>query len=167
MKKKCANCGNEFEPREDHHKYCPDCISSHSGKQSSLSGLLLQSYYDALGNELKEVYIGIPEKLANLFATSNPALATKQLRDFFSMISRARKKAIIQRKMDAVKPILYQCLTHLNYQLERNVVPESFYKFMEHHLLLAEKDPESLEGFYHHLDSIVCYFPTRREKGGK
>lgn len=161
MKKNCEKCGKEFEPKQPHFRICPNCFKPTSNDQAVLSNLLLKSYYDQQGNLLKEVFIGIPEKLAILFAKDN--LATKQLRDFFQVILRARNKALLQG-INIAKPMIYECQRNATYQLKRRVIPVSFKKFLEHHLPLAELDEKSLDGFCQHMESIVAYFP--KEKGG-
>jgi len=120
--------------------------------------LLLKTYYDSNGNLLKEVFIGVPEELAVVFAREK--LTTKQLRDFFQTVLRARNTVRVYG-IERARPILYKCKPHLVYQKKREKIPQSFLKFMEHHLELAEKDKKSLDGFYQHLDSIVCYFPKQ------
>jgi len=161
MKKKCERCGREFEAREPHFRFCPNCFSSPQSEASNITGLLLKTYYDQKGHPLKEVYIDVPQKLANLFSNSRPQLAIKQLRDVHRKILNAKTKAML-KGIDHARTILFKCQTDLEYQLKRNVIPESFAQFMKHHLALAEKDEKSLEGFFQHLDSIVCYFPIKR-----
>lgn len=161
MKKKCERCGREFEPREPHFRFCPNCFSPTKSESPNLSGLLLKGYYDEKGHPQKEVYIDVPQKLATIFFSSKPQLAIKQLRDVHRKILRAKTKAML-RGMESARSILYECQRDLEYQLKRNVIPDSFVQFMKHHLALAEKDEKSLEGFFQHLDSIVCYFPIKR-----
>lgn len=161
MKKRCAKCGNEFDAKEPHHRLCRNCMSSPQSETPSLSGLLLKGYYDQKGQPLKEIYIDIPQKLANVFFNSRPPLASKQLRDIHREISRAKTKALL-KGIDTARSLLYECQRDLEYQLKRNVIPESFVQFMKHHLALAEKDEKFLEGFFKHLDSIVCYYPLKK-----
>ena len=161
MKKRCERCGKDFEPREPHFRFCPNCFSSPKGETSDLSGLLLKGYYNQEGHPLKEVYIDVPQKLADIFVTSKRSLTIKQLRDIHRKILKAKIKAIL-KGIDSARSILYECQRDLEYQLKRDVIPESFAQFMKHHLALAEKDEKSLEGFFQHLDSIVCYFPIKR-----
>lgn len=164
MRKKCEKCGKEFEAQQPHFKLCPNCFSS--SRRIDISALLLKSYYDRQGEPLKDVYIDIPQQLANIFASSKPSLGTKQLRDFHRRILKSRTKANL-RGINSVKYILYECQRDIEYQLKRRVIPRSFALFMKHHLALAEADEKALEGFYQHLDSIVCYFPVKeRNRGG-
>lgn len=165
---KCAKCGKPFSPKQSWQKICYQCFSA--SKQSFSSSnpqipdeLLLKNYHDANGILLKEVFISIPERLASLFASDMPPLATKQLRDFHLTISRARNTAIL-KGINTVKQDLYKCQRDITYQLKREVIPKSFSQFMEHHLTLSEKDEKSLDGFCQHLESIIAYFP--KEKGG-
>jgi CRISPR/Cas system CSM-associated protein Csm2 small subunit len=161
MKKKCERCGREFEARDPHFRFCPNCFSSPQSEASNITGLLLKAYYDQKGHILKDIYIDYPQKLANIFFNSRPPLAIKQLRDVHRKILSAKTKAMLNG-IDHARSILFKCQTDLEYQLKRNVIPESFAQFMKHHLALAEKDEKSLEGFFQHLDSIVCYFPIKR-----
>jgi CRISPR/Cas system CSM-associated protein Csm2 small subunit len=161
MKKRCEKCGKEFEARQPHFRLCSSCIQPVKSESSLSAELLLQSYHDSKGNFLKEVYINTPPKLANILFNSKPSLGLKQLRDFHQRILKAKTKAML-RGIDAARFILYECRTDLEYQLKRGVVPETFGAFMRHHLALAEKDERSLEGFFKHLDSVVCYFPIKK-----
>jgi len=161
MKKRCERCGKEFEPREPHFKFCPSCFSPPRSETPDLSGLLLKTYYDHGGHPLKEVYIDVPQKLGDIFSKSKRPLTIKQLRDVHRKILKAKTKALL-KGIDPARSILYECQKDLEYQLKRDVIPESFVQFMKHHLALAEKDEKSLEGFFQHLDSIICYFPIRK-----
>jgi CRISPR/Cas system CSM-associated protein Csm2 small subunit len=167
MRKKCENCGKEFEARQEHFKLCPNCFSArqHSAnsfhKPSISSNELLPNYYDKDGVLLKEVFIDIPECLANAFFKDG--LSVKQLRSFHTVILQARNKSFLNGIVSA-RPILYKLEPEIECQLKRKVIPQSFADFIKHHLKLAVKDIESLEGFFQHLDSIVCYFP--HFKGG-
>ncbi len=158
MKKICEKCGKEFEANQPHFKFCPDCFSK-SQFEILPSEFLLNSYFDKEGNFLKEVYIDLPQKIANIFFKNK--LAIKQLRDVHRKILKAKTKAMI-KGIQFARNILYECQRDLEYQLKRNIVPECFVKFMKHHLIIAEKDEKSLEGFFQHLDSIVCYFPIKK-----
>ncbi len=164
MRKKCENCGREFEAIQPHFKVCPDCFSFHKPRRSDISELLLKAYYNEENNLLKEVFIGVPEELARIFAYSKPPLATKQLRDFHLVILRARNKALIQG-IDIARSILWECRRNVAYHLKRGIIPRSFKDFLEHHLALAEGNERMLDGFCQHLESIVAYFP--KEKGGQ
>jgi CRISPR/Cas system CSM-associated protein Csm2 small subunit len=118
--------------------------------------LLLKTYFDENGNLLKEIYIELPNNVAELF--SRDRLKIKQLRDFYSIISGVRNKALL-KGIEQARPLLWQCVSKLEYQLKREIIPQSFVDFMKHHIELAQKDEKSLDAFYQHLDSIVCYFP--------
>lgn len=141
----------------------PECFNcAKQVRQATLDqNLLLQSYFDEAGNLLKEVFIDVPQKIAVDFY--NQGLKIKQLRDFHSRIAFANKKSLL-KGIDAARSLLWECRTHLEYQLKRNVIPESFAEFVRNHIELAEKNEKNLEGFYEHLNSIVCFFP--KERGG-
>lgn len=159
MRKKCEKCGEEFEARETYHKYCRRCMGQPAAKVvRDVSEFLLTSYHDAKGNLLKEVYIDQPKTLSEIFA--NDRLAIKQLRDFHQRIQKARNKALL-KGIEAARHLLYECRREVEYQLKRGVIPSSFAQFMKHHLQIAEKNDKSLEGFFQHIDSIVCYFPIK------
>lgn len=158
MKKKCEKCGKEFEAYQEGFRFCPSCFSPK--KKSTLPPqLLLQTYYNSKGNPLREIYIGTPEELAKIF--ERDGLGTKQLRDFHQRILKAWNTATL-KGIEAARPYLYECAAHSEYQLQREKIPETFAQFIKHHLALAEKDEKSLDGFYHHLDSLVCYFPRKK-----
>lgn len=55
---------------------------------------LLEAYYDKDGNMIKEIFIGIPQKVAEIFFRQG--LAIKQLRDFHGAIAKARAKAMLK-----------------------------------------------------------------------
>ena len=155
MNKKCEKCGKEFKASQPHFRLCPNCFSSN---RSNLSDFLLKSYFDQENNLLKEVFIGVPDELASIFANSKPPLTTKQLRTFHQVILKARTKALL-KGIKVARPILWKCKTDAAYQLKRRLIPLSFVRFLEHHIPLAEKDEEALDGFFQHFDNIVCYFP--------
>ncbi|HPD61185.1 MAG TPA: type III-A CRISPR-associated protein Csm2 [Thermodesulfobacteriota bacterium] len=161
MLKKCEQCGKAFEASQPYHKTCPECFTSRKSSEVPAE-FLLETYFDEKGNFLREVFIGLPEILAKRFAGSG--LSTKQLRDFHLLITRARNKAFLQ-EINVAKPILWECERNVFYQLKRNAIPPNFARFLEHHLRLAEKNQNMLDGFCQHLESIIAYFP--KEKGGK
>lgn len=161
MKKKCEKCGKEFEAKEMYFRFCPNCFQASQSVPDLPSELLLKDYYDQDGHPVKEVYIDTPQKIANVFVKSKPQLGLKQLRDFHRKILKAKTNSIL-KGIEAARPILYECHRDIEYQLKREVIPESFAQFMKHHLALAEKDEKSLEGFFQHLDSILCYFPIKK-----
>jgi len=164
MKKKCEKCGKDFEPAQPHFKTCRNCHLSQNRSlpTTSINDLLLPSFHDSSGNLTKNVFIDIPAQLASIFANDNPNLASKQLRDFYNIILRARNKSIL-KGMVVVRPILWECQRNAEYQLKRNVIPQSFFKFLEHYIKLAEKDEKPLDGFCQHIQSIIAYYP--KEKG--
>lgn len=161
MTKVCKICGKNFEPKQEHFEICFNCYKTQPKRediknQLVSSNLLLNSYFDSNGNIVREVFIDVPKQISLIFNKDN--LKIKQLRDFYQIISKARKVAMM-KGIDDARQILWQCKTQLEYQKKRGVIPQSFFHFMEHNLNLAEKDEKHLDAFYHHLDSIVCYFP--------
>jgi len=160
MQKRCEMCGKMFEAKQEHFKICFECYrktQSKSKEKTSLpQDLLLKTYFDENGNLLKDIFIELPAKIAELL--SRDGLKIKQLRDFYSIISGARTKALL-KGIEIARPLLWQCVSKLEYQLKREIIPQSFADFMKHHIELAQKDEKSLDAFYQHLDSIVCYFP--------
>ena len=161
MKKKCEKCGNEFEASKPFHRNCPACYSPKSITPGNLSKLFLKAYHDQKGNLLQDIFIGVPKELATIFARDK--LATKQLREFYQKILRARNKAFING-IDTVKPILFACRRDAAYQLKRGIISRSFDQFLEHHLSLAGKDEKMLDGFCQHFESVIAYYP--KDKGG-
>ncbi len=162
MRKRCKECGKEFEAKDLKHDTCHECFQKRKSKKDNVDNYLLQNYYDKEGNLIKDVFIGIPEDLAKLF--SNSDLSSKQLREFFFKIKKARNTAFL-KGMEKARPLLWECFRDIEYQHRREIIPYNFHKFMKHHLSLAEKDQNSLEGFCEHLESILAYFT--KEKGGE
>lgn len=158
---RCKGCGKMFIPSKPYFKTCYSCYLKQPKQAPLSSDLLLQNYYDDNGNLVKEVFIGIPQRIADILAKDG--LGTKQLRDFHALISRARNKSML-KGIDYVRPVLWECQKNAAYQAKRDIICQSFVRFLEHHLSIAEKSEENLEGFYQHFDSVVCYFP--KEKGG-
>lgn len=153
---KCESCGKVFKPSKPHFKTCYACHSKQQNRKSLPENLLLRSYCDDSGNIKKEIFIGVPETLATIFARDG--LKNSQLRDFHCRISRARNKCVL-KGIDTVRPMLWECQKHSAYQVKRQQIPESFVMFIKHHIQIAEKSEENLEGFYQHFDAVVCYFP--------
>lgn len=154
MRKICEKCGREFEAKQSHFRLCSSCFSSR--QRINISSLLLETYYDDKNNLLKEIFIGLPEKLAKIFHKDK--LTITQLINFYQKIQRACNNALLHG-IDIAKPIIYECHRDLEYQLKRGLIPRSFFKFMKHHLEIAEKNEKELEGFRQHLESILAYFP--------
>lgn len=161
MKKRCEKCGKEFDAKDQQFKFCQSCFMSSKADYSCISNYLLDNYYDAEGHPLKEIYIGTPQKIADIFVKSRPSLTIKQLRDVHRQILKAKTKAML-KGIESARHILYECERDLEYQLKRKIIPSSFMQFMKHHLAIAEKNEKLLEGFFKHLDSIVCYFPIKQ-----
>jgi len=163
MKKRCERCGKEFEATLPGHRLCPNCFSSWRkdppSREPLSAQMLLTAYHDKEGNALKEVFVGVPEKLASIF--DRDGLAIKQLRDFHRRIAKARNVSVL-KGIGPARPLLYECLAHTEYQLKREKIPGTFAQFVRHHVALAEKDEKSIEGFFQHIDSVVCYFPKQR-----
>jgi len=166
--KRCEECGNEFEPRQPHHRLCSDCVRRRLPERSSsdqrretrhLRDFLLDSYYDEKGNPVKELFIDYAQELARLF--DRDKLSRKQLRNFFGIVTRAKNIALLKGLGEA-RPVLYECQATVESQLNRDAIPRSFAEFMKHHLELASRSERDLEGFQKHLNCILCYFPIRK-----
>ncbi len=156
---KCENCGRMFAPSRPHFKTCYSCHAKQQERASLPADLLLRNYYDNNNNLVKEVFIGIPKQIADILARDE--LTIKQLRDFHSQVLDARNKSIL-KGIDCARPVLWECQKNLAYQSGRRKVPKTFVSFIEHHISIAEESGQNLEGFYQHLDSVLCYFPRER-----
>lgn len=173
MKKNCIKCKKEFDAIKDFYKYCSKCQSERilktdmgkreipANQNDDLHDLLLNSYVDSNGNPLKEIYLEVPDKLANIFVKEE--LSIKQLRDFLKKIANARIKAFSKKGIESARPLLYECENDLKYQfLRRKVINKGFFDFMVHHLNLAKENVNNLDYFYKHLDSILCSYPEKK-----
>ncbi|OQX79253.1 MAG: type III-A CRISPR-associated protein Csm2 [Candidatus Omnitrophica bacterium 4484_70.1] len=156
MEKICKICGRKFEAKQEHFDICYECYTKQKQKQDKISALFIDEYFDAEGRLKKEIFIDIPEKIAHLL--SQDGLKINQLREFYQIISKAYREGI-RKGLKEVLPILWKCKPQLEYQRKRDIVPQSFVDFMNHHLNLAQKDIKHLEAFFQHFDAVVCYFP--------
>ena len=152
MGKKCRKCGQIFDD-----SLCSRCAQY---MRLEIKDLLLEDYYDNKGDLVKDVFIGVPEKLANFFASKHPKLSSKQLRDVHLQILKARNIAML-KGFNRARPILWECSNHIRYQAGRGLVSREFEFFVKHHIDLAEKSEKMLEGFYKHIDAVVCYFKEK------
>jgi hypothetical protein len=160
----CEKCKKPFEAKKDYYRTCFKCSQASQGNViylDNINALLLKSYHDADGDLLREVFIGPPQKLADVFNQGKPRLSTKQLGEYFMKVQRAYKQAINDRDMGIARSMLWDIQPDLENQLKRGIIPVSFATFIKHHLALAEKSVNDLEGFYKHIYSIIRYYPKQ------
>lgn len=169
---KCPQCGEMFIKEKPHFKVCKKCnfknkdSLSNNSENSEISYLLLKEYYDEEGNIKKEIFIGIPQKIAKIFEqeiipNTRKHLSNKQVRMFHSDIARIRG-LLLRKKFSELRQHLMESLIKMEYQLKRDLVTKSFSEFYRHHINIALTSEKEFEGFYHHFDSVVSYFNPER-----
>lgn len=157
MRKTCESCGKEFEARDPRHKTCYDCFrASSSVGRSEIP--LLSDYFDEKGNLTKDVFVETPKRIANIL--QHDRVSMKSVRSFYNKILQARERTRL-KDFNSAKPVLYELYSEIDDKLNRNVkgFPRSLAVFLRHHLSLAEKNENMLEGFYKHLRAVISYLP--------
>ncbi|MFQ6052028.1 MAG: hypothetical protein ACE5K4_10080 [Candidatus Hydrothermarchaeota archaeon] len=156
MLKKCERCGKEFDARDPTHKICQGCFRERN-KGYIPEELLIRSYFNDRGNFIEDIFIDIPERLANIFHYDG--LKNTQARYFYNKILRAKEIAL-REGFDSARPILNECVPEIQGKLNRRIsgFTESFASFLKHHLS-SIKDERTLEAFYKHIKSVLDFLP--------
>src|SRR3990170_3650325 len=131
MKRKCEKCGNEFVPKEPHHKICHECnrkvceglAGADSPKAKLPDDYLTRGYFDENGYLREGIFKGDAKVVAGVLA--NLRMTPTSLRAFYNKL-----KAIENRyknsnnNFDLIKPNLYTFERDVAYQVSRGVVSE-------------------------------------------
>ena len=165
MNKKCVQCGNEFTPKEAHHKVCADCNKKRyeaiSGFDKSTARLpndyLKDGYFDDKGYLRAGIFKEDAKEVANVLATLK--MTPTALRAFYNKLKAIESKYNTSgNNFDFIKPNLYAFERDVAYQVSRNVVSEEFRKFINKNAELALKGPKEFKGFIEHFLSVLAYF---------
>jgi len=171
MKKKCEKCGNEFVPKEPHHKICHECnrkvreglAGADSPKAKLPDDYLTRGYFDENGYLREGIFKGDAKVVAGVLAGLR--MTPTSLRAFYNKL-----KAIENRyknsnnNFDLIKPNLYAFERDVAYQVSRGVVSEEFRKFINKNAELAIKGPKEFKGFIEHFLSVLSYFKDVSKK---
>lgn len=165
MKKKCQECGNEFTPKEPHHKICFEC---NKRKRESSAGTdkprlrlpnnyLSNSYFDEKGYLREGIFKEEAKEVAKVLAAIR--MTPTSLRAFYNKLKAIENKYnASNNNFDLIKPNLYAFERDVAYQVSRGVVDEEFRKFIVVNAELAIKGPKEFKGFIEHFLSVLAYF---------
>lgn len=164
MKKKCQECGKEFEPKEQYHKTCFQCNkkkneSSYVGGNQS-HGLpdnyLKDGYFDEKGYLRAGIFKEEAKEVANILAALR--MTSTSLRAFYNKLKEIESRYKTTNNFDSIKSSLYAFERDVAYQVSRGVVQNEFRKFINFNATLASKGPKELNGFVKHFLSVLSYF---------
>lgn len=166
MKKKCMQCGNEFIPKEPHHKVCFDCNNKKryegaSGLDKSTPRLsndyLKDGYFDVNGYLRDGIFKEDAKEVATVLAGLK--MTSTSLRAFYNKLKAIESKyKASNNNFDLIKPNLYAFERDVAYQISRGVVSEEFRKFINKNAELAINGPKEFKGFIEHFLSVLAYF---------
>lgn len=165
MRMKCQECGNEFVPKEPHHKICFDCnkrkykssIDFERSKIKLPDNYLDKGYFDEKKYLREEIFKGEAKEVARVLATLR--MTPTSLRAFYNkLIAIENKYKASNNNFDLIKASIYAFERDVAYQVSRGVVSEEFRKFINKNAELAKKGPEEFKGFKEHFLSVLAYF---------
>lgn len=165
MKKTCSECGQEFIPKEQHHKVCGNCnrkrYDSNAGFDRPAAKLpedyLINSYFDGKGQLRAGIFKEEARVVANVLASLR--MTPTSLRAFYNKLKAIENQyRISNNNFDLIKPKLYAFERDVAYQVSRGVVSEEFRKFINKNAELACQGPKEFKGFVEHFLSVLAYF---------
>lgn len=161
VKKKCADCGKEFVPKEAHYKTCFDCAKKKKDggfPNAKLPATYLNdSYFDDKGHLREGIFKEEAKTVANVLAAEG--MTPTALRVFYNKLKAIESRYKSSRNdFDLIKPSLYAFERDVAYQASRGVVKEEFRKFITTNAALAAKGPKEFKGFIEHFLSVLAYF---------
>lgn len=161
VKKKCADCGKEFFPKEAHHKTCFECAKKK--KDGGFPPLKLpanylnNSYFDDKEHLREGIFKEEAKEVANILASEG--LSPTALRVFYNKLKAIESRYKSSKNdFELIKPNLYAFERDVAYQASRGVVREEFRKFITINAALAAKGPKEFKGFIEHFLSVLAYF---------
>ncbi len=161
MKKKCADCGKEFMPKEAHHKTCFDCAKKKKSGGTVPEGLPLgylekvaKGYFDENHCLGEEYLTGMASDVAKSFGTK---LKNHQLRRFYGHIKAADNRLKMTGDWPCVKLDVKKLSALVAEAKGKDKVPDSFYKFMDANIKQIQ-NKNDFEAFVEHFQAIVAYF---------
>lgn len=179
-KRKCDNCGKEFEPREEWHRFCsPTCRDQASGSgrpshhfpgQSSNPNVrtnfrfgpdyLKDGYFEKTENDciLRAEYLDqVSEEISKLLGSRG--MKNHQMRRFFNKARGIQTKLKRVENFGAIKADIFSFRADVVYAVGRKVVPEEFKQFIDPNVNLAVQNECNFEkGFLRHFESVLAYF---------
>lgn len=180
IKKKCKQCGKEFEPSNYKHDTCPTCFGTSqkgdspmsqkndhkkheyqdsSNKQSSNlpHHLKLNHFYTENNALRKEIFIDTAEEIARIF--NRDKLTTAAMRRFFESVRAANERFVHDTEKNFNKAMegIYRLKPLAHKSQERGITKQSFTEFMDWYIDLTAKEPRNLKGFKELFMSIIGY----------
>ncbi|MBF0566516.1 MAG: hypothetical protein HQK89_14905 [Nitrospirae bacterium] len=166
----CVSCGNEFVPKEEHHKKCPGCFRK--GNESVTQSNILQtdylngSYYDDKGCLKKEIFIKFADEVAKDLLDKNlkPQMTPTAVRAFYNRLKFIESQYKKNLDFRRVKEGLWELQSLAVSQEKRGVIPSPFYIFVKKNVECAEKDENGdieFKGFIKHFFSVLAHFKEK------
>lgn len=165
VKKKCIECGKEFEPKEAYHKLCIDCNRKNresggnavSIKMKISDDYLKDGYFDEKGYLREGIFKDEAKEIAQILASLR--MTPTSLRVFYNKVKAIENRyQASNNNFDLIKSSLYAFERDVAYQVSRRVVPEEFRKFIVRNTEIAIKGPKEFKGFVEHFLSVLAYF---------
>jgi CRISPR-associated protein Csm2 len=165
MKKKCQECGEEFLPKEPHHKICFSCNKKRHESSTGFDkakiklpdNYLANGYFDEKGYLREGLFKEEAKVVANILASLR--MTSTSLRAFYNkLIAIENNYKSSNNNFDLIKPTIFAFERDVAYQVSRGVVPEEFRKFINKNAELAKKSIEEFKGFKEHFLSVLAYF---------
>lgn len=161
MKRKCADCGKEFVPKEAHHKTCFDCARKKKSGDIVPEGLPIgylenvsKGYFDENGCIREEFLTGTASDVARSFGTK---LRNHQLRRFYGHIKAADNRLKMTGDWPSVNLDVKKLSSLVAEAKGKDKVPDSFFKFIDANIKRIRSKPD-FEAFIEHFQAIVAYF---------
>jgi CRISPR-associated protein Csm2 len=161
VKKKCMECGKEFEPKEAHHKTCFECAKKKKAGSAALEGLpseylkkLEKGYFDNNNCLLEEFLTNMASDVAKSFGTK---LKNHQLRRFYGHIKAADNRLKMTGDWRCVNLDVKKLSSLVAEAKGKDKVPDSFYKFIDANICKI-KNQKDFEAFVEHFQAVVAYF---------
>ncbi len=180
MKKRCENCGREFETDIASHRLCSNCFRSgalpRAGTGAASSGrvrpnwgtnfrfddYLKDGYFrdPAERRQLRpEVVDAIARDIAGVLERSYPETKPYQLRRVFNKLRALERSLRAQRSFEEIQAEITK-LRHETYrQVGRKLVSEDFKRFVDRNVDLAVQNKDNfVRGFIPHFVAVLGFF---------
>jgi CRISPR type III-A-associated protein Csm2 len=164
IKKRCTDCGQEFIPKETHHKVCANCNRKRrqgapgSDRSAKLADdYLKDGYFDGKGHLRAAIFKDEAKHVAGVLAELR--MTPTSLRAFYNKLKALENRyKASANDFNVIRPSLYAFERDVAYQVSRQVVPEEFRKFININADLAIRGPREFKGFVEHFLSVLAYF---------
>jgi len=125
------------------------------------AGYLKNGYFDDKGNLLPAVVIDWPQQIAKMF--DKDGLQTAQLRKFFAEVRLIEGQLMAGKDFNNLKPRILKLSAYAFDSNKKGKAPDVFKEFFERNIKWASANSKGfLEGFVHHFECVVAYFPKAK-----